>query len=119
MESTTEQVDSTTTWTKLSWTYVIDKPWNIATAERLTQSGDEYYMKVYKTDQPFKVGSTTEPRTELSTKPHWNETGRYQFEADFYVPTGTNGVNIIQVFGGTTHATAGMLHIWNGELRYY
>jgi hypothetical protein len=43
----------------------------------------------------------------------------WQFEGYGYVPSGTTGVSIMQVFGAGAHATTLMLHVYDGALRYY
>jgi len=44
----------------------------------------------------------------------------WQFEGYGYVPCGTSGVCIMQVFGaGGNHATSLMLRVYNGALYYY
>ena len=43
----------------------------------------------------------------------------WQFEGYGYVPSGTTGVSIMQVFGGGESATTLMLHVYDGTLRYY
>ena len=45
--------------------------------------------------------------------------GVWQFEGHGYVPSGTTGVSIMQVFGAGETATTLMLHVYNGGLRYY
>ncbi|KAJ7956957.1 citrate-binding protein-like [Quillaja saponaria] len=46
--------------------------------------------------------------------------GTWQFEGDWYVPKGTSGVCIMQVFGASPpHATTLMLRVYNGSLTYY
>jgi hypothetical protein len=45
--------------------------------------------------------------------------GVWQFEGYGYVPSGTSGVSIMQVFGGGETATTLMLHVIDGALRYY
>ena len=45
--------------------------------------------------------------------------GVWQFEGYGYVPAGTTGVSIMQVFGGGRTATTLMLHVYDGALRYY
>lgn len=46
--------------------------------------------------------------------------GVWQFEAYGYVPCGTSGVCIMQVFGASPpHATTLMLRVYNGTLSYY
>ncbi|XP_048539384.1 citrate-binding protein-like [Triticum urartu] len=48
-----------------------------------------------------------------TTAPAW------QFEAYGYVPSGTTGVCIMQVFGAGEAASTLMLHVYDGALRYY
>ncbi|CAD6258109.1 unnamed protein product [Miscanthus lutarioriparius] len=36
-----------------------------------------------------------------------------------YVPSGTSGASVMQVFGAATHATTLMLHVYDGRLTYY
>lgn len=45
--------------------------------------------------------------------------GVWQFEGYGYVPCGTTGVCIMQVFGASPHATTLMLRVYNGSLTYY
>jgi hypothetical protein len=43
----------------------------------------------------------------------------WQFEGDMYVPSGTSGASVMQIFGAATHATTLMLHVYDGQLTYY
>lgn len=45
--------------------------------------------------------------------------GIWQFEGYGYVPNGTSGVCIMQVFGASPHATTLMLRVYNSSLFYY
>jgi hypothetical protein len=45
--------------------------------------------------------------------------GVWQFEGDLFVPTGTTGVAVMQVFGGSTSSTSCQLRVYNGSLCYY
>jgi hypothetical protein len=60
----------------------------------------------------------TAPRSELRMKNDYT-TGLHQFEADFYVVAGTDGPCVMQVFGGSAHATAFMLKAYGGSLKHY
>jgi hypothetical protein len=42
----------------------------------------------------------------------------WQFEGDMYVPSGTSGASVMQIFGAATHATTLMLHVYEGRLTY-
>ena len=43
----------------------------------------------------------------------------WQFEGYGYVPSGTTGVSVMQVFGAGESSTTLMLHVYGGALRYY
>ncbi|VAI84884.1 unnamed protein product [Triticum turgidum subsp. durum] len=45
--------------------------------------------------------------------------GVWQFEGYGYVPSGTTGVCIMQVFGASDGASTFMLRVYDGALRYY
>ena len=46
-------------------------------------------------------------------------TGVWQFEGYGYVPAGTSGVSVMQVFGASGRNTTLMLHVYGGRLMYY
>ena len=108
-------------WTTKSWTYTIHKPYNLSVGSRFTYSGGVWTMWVNLTDAPFESGSSTLPRTEM----RWNNnytSGNRMWDGDVYVPSGTYGTNIQQVFGGTESSTASMVRVYSpngGELRRY
>lgn len=45
--------------------------------------------------------------------------GVWQFEGYGYVPNGTTGVSIMQIFNASDYATSFMLHVYDGKLKYY
>ncbi|KAJ4766675.1 Citrate-binding protein [Rhynchospora pubera] len=45
--------------------------------------------------------------------------GVWQFEGYGYVPSGTTGVSIMQIFGADNQATSIMLRVYDGQLKYY
>jgi hypothetical protein len=46
--------------------------------------------------------------------------GVWQFEGDVYVPSGTSGASVMQIFGAAAPlATTLMLHVYGGQLTYY
>lgn len=55
--------------------------------------------------------------TELQGYDYYS--GVWQFERYGYVPRGTSGVCIIQVFGVTPHTTIAALVVYDGSLSYY
>ncbi|CAI0437101.1 unnamed protein product, partial [Linum tenue] len=83
--------------------YSIHKPFDLPVAQRMLQ--------LYN-------GSTTHPRSEIKIG-YTYSSGIWQFEGQGYVPKGTNGVCIMQVFGASRRATSLMLRVYNGSLMYY
>ncbi len=58
------------------------------------------------------------PISSLQGYPY--SSGVWQFEADAYVPTGTTGVSIMQIFGAEPpSATTLMTRVYDGSLTYY
>ncbi|KAI4297043.1 hypothetical protein L6164_036952 [Bauhinia variegata] len=64
-------------------------------------------------------GGTTRPRTEFRITGYDYTSGVWQFEGYGYVPSGTTGVAIMQVFGGKTLSTTLQFRVYNGSLTYY
>ncbi|KAK1439327.1 hypothetical protein QVD17_05143 [Tagetes erecta] len=75
---------------------------------------------IRKTDKPHTRTSKTLPRTEIRFQGYDYTSGVWQFEAYGYVPRGTSGVCIMQVFGSKPpHATTIMLRVYDNNLYYY
>ncbi|EXC19877.1 hypothetical protein L484_017854 [Morus notabilis] len=55
----------------------------------------------------------------LQTLGHDYTSGVWQFEGNFYVPSGTTGACIMQVFGAASQATTLQLRVYDGNLRVY
>lgn len=45
--------------------FVLQKPYDVPLADRYSYDNGVHRMWVFSTDKPFKVGSPTEPRTEI------------------------------------------------------
>ncbi|WP_344595904.1 polysaccharide lyase family 7 protein [Streptomyces violaceusniger] len=88
-------------WTQMSFTYSIHKPWNLDLSERYSyNSGTKTHtMWVNSTDEPLEEGSDTDPRTEMRWKQEYSS-GKHMWDADVYVPSGTNGADIMQILRG-------------------
>ncbi|KAL3721557.1 hypothetical protein ACJRO7_033971 [Eucalyptus globulus] len=127
--------------------YHIQKPYDVPEDQRYSFSNGIHKCWVYSTDKPHSLSSRTEPRTEIAIQlfettcveyrthlhlicsdrfehhfPPYGygySSGVWQFEGYGYVPTGTSGVCIMQVFGASPHATTLMLRVYNGSLMYY
>jgi hypothetical protein len=108
-------------WTQRSWTYSVHKPYDLNVSDRFKYTSGVWYTWVYATDKPLSSTSDTEPRCEM----RWNNdytSGNRMWDGDVYVPSGTYGVNIQQVFGAVSRSTASMVRAYSpngGELRRY
>jgi hypothetical protein len=100
------------------FTHYIQFPWDLQLSDRYMLTNGIHDFKVYSTDQPFQSGSTTQPRTEMRINNNYTS-GVWQFEGDLFVPTGTTGAAVMQVFGGSTSSTSCQLRVYNGSLCYY
>ena len=105
-------------FTQVPFTHYIQFPWDLQLSDRYSLTNGVHDFKVYNTDQPFQSGSTTQPRTEMRINNNYTS-GIWQFEGDLFVPTGTTGVAVMQVFGGSTSSTSCQLRVYNGSLCYY
>ncbi|XP_044469666.1 citrate-binding protein-like [Mangifera indica] len=98
---------------------VIQKPYNVPVDQRSSFKNGYYKLWVFSTDKPLSLTSRTNPRTEIRVTGYDYSSGVWQFEAYGYIPNGTSGVCIMQVFGASQHATTLMLRVYNGSLSYY
>ncbi|KAL6641837.1 hypothetical protein ACP70R_020018 [Stipagrostis hirtigluma subsp. patula] len=99
----------------------VQKPYDVPLERRYEFAGGVRRMWVYCTDKPHTRTSRTKPRTEIGIKQNYSS-GVWQFEGYGYVPAGTTGVSVMQVFGAppaSGHATTLMLHVYGGRLVYY
>uniref|UniRef100_A0ACD5Y545 Uncharacterized protein n=1 Tax=Avena sativa TaxID=4498 RepID=A0ACD5Y545_AVESA len=99
--------------------FQLQKPYNMPKSSRYSFDGTVRRMWVLSSDEPFSPQSDTKPRTEMRMTGYDYSSGVWQFEGSVYVPSGTTGVSIMQVFGGGATATTLMLHVYDGALMYY
>ncbi|XP_023757693.1 citrate-binding protein [Lactuca sativa] len=100
--------------------YINHKPYNLPLEERYSFINEVHKLWVFSTDEPLSRGSPTLPRSELFINGYKYSTGVWQFEAHVFVPHGTTGVSVMQVFGSDPpHATTFMLRVYDGNLYYY
>ncbi|CAN6353018.1 unnamed protein product [Urochloa humidicola] len=99
--------------------FVLQKPYDVPSNERFRFAGGVRQLWVLSSDKPYSPQSSTKPRTEIRMTGYDYSSGVWQFEGYGYVPSGTTGVSIMQVFGGSGSATTLMLHVYDGSLRYY
>jgi hypothetical protein len=81
--------------------YFIQYPTNTVLCQRYETNftENEYIMNmlVLNDDEPFKVGSTTLPRTEIRTQSFSNGTGIYMLTTEFKTVCGADRVSILQM----------------------
>ena len=108
-------------WREMPFTFAIHTPYDLPESARhsFDAATNTHTFWVLKTDKPHDPPpNMTAPRSELRMKNDYT-TGMRQFEADFYVVAGTDGPCVMQVFGGSAHATAFMLKAYGGSLKHY
>ncbi|KAJ3693298.1 hypothetical protein LUZ60_008778 [Juncus effusus] len=97
----------------------LQSPYNLPQTDRYSFKNGIRKLWVYSNDKPHDRTTQTKPRTEIRMKGYDYSDGIWQFEGHGYVPSGTTGVSIMQIFGAASHATTFMLHTYNGQLWYY
>lgn len=116
--ATAAAADPTDGWTKTTFTYGMQKPWNLDLSDRYSNSGGVHRMWVYDTDEPMSEGSSTDPRTEMRWRQEYTS-GRHMWDADVYLPSGTNGATFVQILRvihpSGTPATDFMLNAYSGS----
>jgi hypothetical protein len=108
-------------WREMPFEFAIHTPYDLPESARhsFDAATNTHTFWVLKTDKPHDPPpNMTAPRSELRMKNDYT-TGLHQFEADFYVVAGTDGPCVMQVFGGSAHATAFMLKAYGGSLKHY
>ncbi|KAF8012010.1 hypothetical protein BT93_I0208 [Corymbia citriodora subsp. variegata] len=116
------QIDPTEGFTSLPLTqsnFVVQRPYDVPVDQRYSLEDGVHKLWVLDTDKPHSPTSQTKPRTEIRITGYDYSSGVWQFEGHGYVPSGTTGVCIMQVFGAVGHATTFMLRVYNGTLYYY
>ncbi|KAL6658348.1 hypothetical protein ACP70R_003934 [Stipagrostis hirtigluma subsp. patula] len=98
--------------------FVVQKPYDVSLADRYEFAGGVRRMWVFATDKPTSATHPGGARTEIKINEIYTS-GVWQFEGDMYVPAGTSGASVMQVFGAAAHATTLMLHVYGGNLTYY
>ncbi|TVU50992.1 hypothetical protein EJB05_02392, partial [Eragrostis curvula] len=101
--------------------FKLHKPYDLPPEQRYEFRDGVRRLWVYCTDKPLSPGSPTKPRSEILLNKTYTS-GVWQFEGYGYVPAGTTGVSVMQVFGAprsSGHNTTLMLHVYGGRLMYY
>ncbi|KAI4365496.1 hypothetical protein MLD38_021476 [Melastoma candidum] len=98
----------------------IHKPYDLPVGDRYSFVDGIHKLWVYSNDHPLSRGSPTLPRTEVMLREYIYYSGVWQFEGHGYIPNGTSGVSVMQVFGARfPRNTTFMLRVYNGSLYYY
>ncbi|CAO2140983.1 unnamed protein product [Urochloa humidicola] len=99
--------------------FKVQKPYDVPLADRYeVLAGGVRRMWVYATDKPISNTHPGGPRTEIKIELLYTS-GVWQFEGYGYIPCGTSGASVMQIFGAAEHATTLMLHVYGGRLTYY
>ncbi|KAI9108649.1 hypothetical protein K1719_020296 [Acacia pycnantha] len=97
-----------------------DKPYDLPVSSRYSFHDGVHKFWVYSNDKPLSKNSPTRPRSEIKIQGYDYSSGVWQFEGHGYVPSGTSGFCIMQVFGSDPpHATTLMVRTYNDSLAYY
>ncbi|XP_030461902.1 citrate-binding protein-like [Syzygium oleosum] len=99
--------------------FQVQRPYDVPVDQRYSFEDGVHKLWVFDTDKPHTPTSQTEPRTEIRIRGYDYSSGVWQFEGQGYVPGGTSGVCIMQIFGAVGHTTTSMLRVYNGTLYYY
>ncbi|GAA0171643.1 hypothetical protein LIER_25626 [Lithospermum erythrorhizon] len=106
-------------FTSVPFTLDLQKPYNKPIGQRYSNLGGVRRFWVFSNDKPFKLNTDTKPRTEAHVLGQDYTSGVHQFEGHVYIPRGTSGVSIMQIFGGEVSASTLQLRVYNGEIKRY
>ncbi|XP_066341281.1 citrate-binding protein-like [Miscanthus floridulus] len=98
--------------------FKVQKPYDVPLSERYEFVDGVRRMWVYATDHPITTAHPGGPRSETKIELIYGS-GVWQFEGYGYIPPGTTGASVMQIFGAAEHATTLMLHFYDGRLTYY
>ncbi|MFS8034536.1 putative concanavalin A-like lectin/glucanase domain superfamily, alginate lyase 2 [Helianthus anomalus] len=119
---TCSSINTTLGFTRLTFNksyFTNHKPYNVPLGERYSFINGVHKLWVFSNDKPFRSDSPTKPRSEISINGYVYSKGVWQFEGYMFVPRGTTGVSLMQVFGGDPQATTLMVRVYDGNLYYY
>ena len=74
---------------------------------------------IRSTNNSFLLGSSPITAIAVGGAQLIYSSGVWQFEGYGYIPRGTTGASVMQIFGAAEHATTLMLHVYDGRLTYY
>jgi len=91
-------------WKAQPVTFNVQWPYNVPETNRYTLSNGVYHCWVYSNDVPFKVGSTTLPRTEQRFTPDYTN-GEIQYQATLMAPSNENSYSLFQIHTGDAQSS--------------
>ncbi|XP_054806313.1 citrate-binding protein-like [Prosopis cineraria] len=119
---TSHLVDLTLGFTELPLNtshFKLQTPYDLPASSRYSFNHGIHRLWVYSTDKPFSKKSRGS-RSEIRIQGYDYSSGVWQFEGHGYIPSGTSGVSVMQVFGADPpRATTLMVRTYNGSLTYY
>ncbi|KAI9108691.1 hypothetical protein K1719_020338 [Acacia pycnantha] len=99
--------------------FKLQTPYNLPVSSRYSFQNGVHRLWVYSTDKPF-IPKSRGSRSEVRIQGYDYSSGVWQFEGHGYVPSGSTGVCIMQLFGSDPPtATTLMIRTYNGSLMYY
>ncbi len=96
------QMDGTG-WTPIPVKFTVHWPYNTNQSSRYWFTNGVYHFLVYSNDAPFRVDSTTSPRTEQRFTPNYTN-GEIQYQAMLMAPSNENSYCIFQIHTGNARA---------------
>ncbi|XP_058081981.1 citrate-binding protein-like [Magnolia sinica] len=97
----------------------VQRPYDLLLSDRYSFIDGVHRLWVFATDKPHTPTSKTAPRTEIRIRGYDYSSGVWQFEGYGFVPNGTSGVCIMQLFGASAQATTAAMTVHNSSLMYY
>ncbi|MFD1543317.1 polysaccharide lyase family 7 protein [Nonomuraea guangzhouensis] len=105
-------------WTEVSPGYTVHQPPDL-TRHTYDAATGEHHFWLYSSDPSTFPGQDSGPRSELRFRNDYTS-GSAQFECDIKVASGAHNVCVMQVFGGSSWATAFMTLAMNtNSINYY
>jgi hypothetical protein len=104
-------------WTRYTASYKMDVPPDTGT--RHTFSSGVHHFWINSSDPSTYPGRDSGPRSEMRVYNNYTS-GQHQFQGEVNVESGSNKVNLFQVFGASSRATAAMVRAGNnGSFTWY
>ena len=103
-------------WQFIVWHSSLEYPYNQRPSECYQQNNGSQTFTISRYDPPTYMNSIEPPTCNLIVYPSWNS-GVWAIQADFFVGSGSSGVNILQIFG--SYKPAAQVNVYSGNLWYF